>query len=300
MSDSPSEELPEQVDSLTDDPGGMPFDDDLGDDPAESEGTRGVDYDSPKTLLARNISYPSTVPPGMVALRQFVLATWGGADLGTLSRPPRPVRGGSMPSLHNWGLAWDWRWQDPGPGRAAAEQVIAWCLQHADVLGIQGVHDYQAGRYWKSYAGWRNGKPSASTGMGQPWGQWLHLERTWAAANDPRSISEVLGGAPAAPVAAVAPPPAASGGLTLPTGPLRQGSSGADVGRMQDFLRFFGFAAFTRSDGVFGPRTDAAVRTAQEAFTAAALYDAGVDGIWGKKSAAAATAWPQHAPKQSP
>ena len=288
-------ELPEQVDSSSDDPGGVPYDDDFGgdDDGGPTRGRTGPAYDSPKTLAARNIEPPDEAPEGMQQLRHHVQSRWGGADLGILAKPPRTVRAGSTPSLHNWGMAWDWRWQDPGPGRHVADEVIDFCLVNASVLGIQGVHDYAGTRYWKSHAGWRPGTPSPATGMGQPWAQWLHIERTWDAANVTTPIEALLGGAAATPGPAhQQQEPAADSGsqrqLVLPAGPLKRGSVGADVARLQDFLRLFGFADFARSDGVFGPRTEAAVIRAQQALAAKSLYTGKIDGIWGPKSNAAA------------
>ena len=296
--DAVQHELPEQVESTSDDPGGMPYDDDLGAD-AEGPVTRGGPvYDSAKSLTDRNIALPDEAPIGMQELRRYVRSRWGGADLGILAKPPRAVRAGDTPSLHNWGIAWDWRWQDPGPGRPVANQVIEFCIGNAEVLGIQAVHDYEGTRFWKSNAGWRAGTPNPKTGMGQPWAQWLHIERTWQSANLATSIDSLVGGGgPAAPAADTAAasepaPPADVAGqerTILPTGPLRRGSVGADVGRLQDFLRQFGFADFTRSDGVFGPRTEAAVIKAQQALTEKSLYTAEIDGIWGPKSHAAAT-----------
>ena len=74
----------------------------------------------------------------------------------------------------------------------------------------------------------------------------------------------------------------------LPVDRLKLGDVGAAVAAVQDFVRQHGFANFTRSDGQFGARTDAAVRTAQTAFAARGLYTAEVDGIWGPKTSAAA------------
>ncbi len=274
----------------------MPYDDDLGADAAPPTTRGGPAYDSAKSLTDRNIAYPDEAPIGMQELRQYVRSRWGGADLGILAKPPRAVRAGDTPSLHNWGIAWDWRWQDPGPGRPVADVVIEFCTTNADVLGIQAVHDYQGTRFWKSNAGWRPGTPNPKTGMGQPWAQWLHIERTWQAANLATSIDALVGGdgagAPAdtGPLQVPASPPDAGPEQTiLPSGPLRRGSAGADVGRLQDFLRLFGFADFSRSDGVFGPRTEAAVIKAQQALTEKSLYTAEIDGIWGPKTHAAAT-----------
>ena len=277
-----AEELPEQVDADSPDPGGMPFDDAFPledvDDPGRGDG---VAYDSPKLLVERGIAPPPRAPVGMTVLRDHVMSRWGGANLGILAQPPRPVRAGSSPSLHNWGMAWDWRWHGPGPGRDAADDVIAFCIDNSAQLGVQAVHDYERCRYWKSYAGWRDGTPNPETGMGQPWAQWLHIERTWRAANLPTSIEATLAGADTStPLETELP--------LLPDGPLRRGSAGSDVGRVQDFLRMFGYADFSRSDGVFGPRTETAVRAAQEDFAGRSWYTVALDGIWGPKTNAAA------------
>lgn len=287
MSDPTVEVLPEQVDGVDADAGGMAFDDELeGEVPPDDGASRGGPaYDSPTLLQQRGIAYPTATPVGMVALRTYVLGRWGGADLGILARPARPMRGKSMPSLHNWGMAWDWRWAGPGPGRATADTVIGFCIDNSSALGIQAVHDYQACKYWKSYGGWKPATPSQTTGMGQPWGQWLHIERTWAEANRGSAIDSLLtqSGVVVADATVVD---------ALPEGPLQLNSRGADVMRMQDFLRLFAFADFTRSDGVFGPRTEAAVKKAQEALAAKGLYPStptSIDGKWGPKSAAGAS-----------
>ncbi len=184
MSDAQARGLAEQVDAVDADPGGIPFDDEIeGEAPPDDVERGGPSYDSATYLNQNGIKYPSSPPVGMDALRRHVTAHWGGTDLGILSRPPRPMRGGAAPSLHNWGMAWDWRWAGPGPGRATADAVISFCLDNATTLGIQAVHDYQACRYWKSYAGWKQAHSNPSTGFGQPWAQWLHIERTWADAN---------------------------------------------------------------------------------------------------------------------
>lgn len=293
--DAARPELPEQLDRASDDAGGMPYDDDLGaDDEARRTRGAGPAYDSASSLIDRNIAFPDEAPAGMRELRSYVRSRWGGADLGILAKPPRAVRAGDTPSLHNWGMAWDWRWQDPGPGRRVADDVIQFCLTNAPVLGIQAVHDYEGTRYWKVHAGWRTGTPNPSTGMGQPWAQWLHIERTWQAANLETAIDALLGGGDAtihatAKHALTSPDDAGDQRPpVLPDGPLQRGSVGADVGRLQDFLRMFGFADFSRSDGVFGPRTETAVIKAQQAMAIQSFYTAEIDGIWGPKTNAAA------------
>ncbi len=268
--------------------GGVAFDDDFevvdaSGPPLVDRGGATVVARHPESLQSRGIAYPTEAPIGMQTLRHYVIGRWGGSDLGILALPPRAVRAGSTPSMHNWGMAWDWRWADPGPGRHAADEVIDFAIAESARLGIQAVHDYVNARYWKNHVGWRTARSSPSTGFGQPWSQWLHIERTWDEANSPKPI-DVNAKATAAPP--TAPPAAADApGFQghLPTGPLRRGDDGADVARMQDFLRSHGFADFTISDGEFGPRTDAAVRAAQTALAAKGLYTFAVDGVLGPR-----------------
>jgi hypothetical protein len=274
--------------NVIDDAGGVPFDDDFDANAPSEPGQRGDGnlpaYDSGTILQSRGIGYPTSTPVGMSQLRTYVLGRWQGADLGILSIPPRVMRGGTSPSLHNWGMAWDWRWANPGPGRGTADEVIDFCISNAGALGIQGVHDYEACRYWKSYQGWDDATPSASSGFGQSWAQWLHIERTWAAANDGRSIAAALGESGAQPRASSKK----NAELVLPPPVVKQGDAGANVARLQDFLRFFKFADFSRSDGEFGPKTLAAVKNAQTEFKKRGLYSKAIDGEYGPGSCAAA------------
>jgi hypothetical protein len=270
------------------DAGGVAFDDDFevaGTAEGVVRGPTPAAHDTAESLQARGIAYPASAPLGMRALRSFVLEQWSGVDLGILARPPRPIRGGSSASMHNWGMAWDWRWADPGPGRQAADEVIEYAISSSGRLGIQAVHDYVNARYWKNNAGWRTARSSPETGFGQPWSQWLHIERTWEAANRPEPID--LSASSADPSGTDNAGTRFEG--ALPTGPLRQGDKGADVARIQDFLRSAGFADFTISDGEFGPRTEAAVRAAQTAFAAKGWYTLSIDGIWGPGTADAAS-----------
>ena len=278
--------LIEQLDGDAE-PGGVPFDDDF-DPEVVDAGGRGIGpaYDTPQLMVQRNIAYPDKTPVGMATLLRYLTTRWGGSSLGILAKPAREMRSGTMPSMHNWGMAVDWAWK-PGGGRTAGDEAIAFLIAHANDLSIQAVHDYEATTYWKSYAGWRPGTVSTTTGMGQDWATFLHIERTWAAANDPRSIEATLAGSPNAAVADAVSKDAG----TLPTDRLRAGDVGAAVATVQDYLRLHGFANFTRSDGQFGARTDAAVRAAQTAFAAKGLYTAEVDGIWGPKTSAAAKAF---------
>jgi hypothetical protein len=284
-----SDEISNLIENVDGDaePGGVPFDDDF--DPEEVDaGGRGIGpvYDTPQLMVQRNIAYPDKTPVGMLALLKYLTTRWGGSNLGILAKPAREMRSGTMPSMHNWGMALDWAWK-PGGGRKAADEAIEFLVTHANDLSIQAVHDYQGTRYWKSYAAWRPGTVSTTTGMGQDWATFLHVERTWAAANDARAIEATLAGSPNAAVAEAV----AKDAGTLPTTNLKAGDVGAAVAAVQDYLRQHGFADFKRSDGQFGPRTDAAVRAAQTAFAAKGLYTAAIDGIWGPKTSAAAKAY---------
>ncbi|MDQ3392017.1 MAG: peptidoglycan-binding protein [Actinomycetota bacterium] len=280
---------------LDDDPGGMPFDDDFdAGEPNDLGGRGGVPgapaYDSGTILTSRGIGYPDSTPKGMTALKGYVISRWGGTDLGCLSKPPRKMLGGTSPSLHCWGIAWDWRWSNPGPGRATADEVIEFCLDNTGPLAIQAVHDYVNCRYWKSYSGWQDANNSASTGFGQSWAQWLHIERTWAAANDDRRIEQALADSGITDNGQPRPQPKdGAGKLELPDPVVKDGDVGANVALLQDFLRFFHFADFSRSDGEFGERTVKAVKNAQQTFAAKGWYDAEVDGEYGPRSHVAAT-----------
>ena len=66
-------------------------------------------------------------------------------------------------------------------------------------MGIQAIHDYKGGRIWRSTrfdgrgAYWLAQKPS-STGMGQSWAGWIHIEVHADAWFDPRSVEERIAG----------------------------------------------------------------------------------------------------------
>jgi peptidoglycan hydrolase-like protein with peptidoglycan-binding domain len=281
---------PIPADALPDE-GGVLFDDDFDDEAPEEPGDRGgvpgaPAYDSGKILQDRGVDYPSSTPIGMKQLYAFLRDRWGGKNLGILSVPPRPMRGGSQPSLHCWGMALDWSWE--GPGRAAADEVIEFLLANTGPLAIQAVHDYEQCRYWKSYSGWKSATKSSSTGFGQPWARWLHVERTWGAANDARTIDEALraGGGQAPTDTGTSTSTTSASPLPDPT--IRPGAQGANVSLLQDFLRTHGFADFARSDGEYGPRTTQAVQNAQTDFAGKGWYAPAVDGEYGPGTHAAA------------
>jgi Putative peptidoglycan binding domain/D-alanyl-D-alanine carboxypeptidase len=154
----------------------------------------------------------------------------------------RAIRGTSTPSNHSWGLAIDIN----APANPMTDRLVTdmppWMPE-----------------MWKSkmfrWGGDYRGRKDA-----------MHYE-FMGTPDDARRIIAELGGAPA-PMAATS---------SRPT--LRKGAKGPDVSHLQDRLNAHG--AGLGVDGVFGPRTDAAVRNFQQA------HGLVVDGICGKNTWAA-------------
>lgn len=183
--------------------------------------------------------------PALVAVRTYVLNKFGGADLGLYG--VREVRGGKSKSSHSFGSAWDWSYR--GVGRQVADQVIGFLITNHVKLGVQAIHDYQNGRIWHSdrvtdpNGGWRTQRTDRF-GMGQKWGDWLHVEVNEAMWADGRSVDEKLG--------------SQSAGRPV----LSKGSSGDDVVFVQKVLRDKAGQQVT-VDGRFGTQTEMAVRNVQ-------------------------------------
>lgn len=223
---------------------------------------------------------PSKGPmPSIIRWQSYVLGRWpGGMDLGTWN--VRNVRGGSSLSVHAVGRAWDWRYQNPGPGRAAAEEAMAFTTEHHELLGIQAIHDYVAGRIWRSSRSnqgpaWKLQK--RGNGMGEAWAQWLHFEVHPSSALHATTVEELLGTPPVAII------PTAS--LPLPT--LRPGSDGPGVSHLQHVLAFWKYYAAT-IDGDYGPKTTAAVMAWQQHLQPFNVGKA--DGVYGPRTHAGAAA----------
>jgi len=131
--------------------------------------------------------------PNLMALKDYVMKRWGGTNLGLFGI--RPIRGGDSMSSHSFGAAWDWRYENRREGQAA----IRWLVKHSDELGIQAIHDYYGGTIWRSTrpapdeGGWKSQPDSPTTGMGQPWAKWLHIETTKSAWRNATPIDKRLG-----------------------------------------------------------------------------------------------------------
>jgi hypothetical protein len=231
-------------------------------------------------------SEPSPGPtPGIESWKSYVLGRWpGGIDLGTWGI--RNIRGGETLSVHAVGRAWDWRYANPGPGRAAAEEAMAFTIDHHELLGIQAIHDYVECRIWRSSRGgsgpaWKAQKPG--NGMGEPWASWLHFEVHPDSALHGRDVSAVLAGGgigdesvePAGPTAA----------LPLPT--LRAGDEGAAIKHLQEVLAFWGYYR-SEITSTYDASTAAAVQEWQQALES--LNVGPPDGEYGPRTHAAAAA----------
>lgn len=231
-------------------------------------------------------SQPSGGPtPGIEAWKAYVLGRWpGGVDLGTWN--VRNIRGGTSLSVHAVGRAWDWRYAGPGPGRATADEAMAFTIEHHELLGIQAIHDYVGCRIWRCSRGtsgpaWKQQKPG--NGMGAAWAAWLHFEVHPDSPLHSQSVTDVLSGAGVAH-----PPPTASpsnAALPLPT--LREGDSGPLVEQLQQVLAFWQYYR-ARVDGDFGLRTKTAVVAWQQALQP--LNCGRPDGVYGPRTHAAAAA----------
>jgi hypothetical protein len=117
--------------------------------------------------------------PNLMVIKDYVMKRWQGQNLGCYG--VRPIRGGESMSSHSYGAAWDWRY----PTRKVGVTVANWLVKNSEELGIQAIHDYAGGRIWRSVregekGGWKVQKPNPSTGMGQSWASWLHVETTKA------------------------------------------------------------------------------------------------------------------------
>lgn len=202
--------------------------------------------------------------PNLRVIEAHVLDRFGGQPLGCYA--PRAIRGGSSMSTHWSGAAVDLRYANVGAGYrnvVDVDALIAFVIDNHQALGVQQVHDYLRARIWKVGRGWKQQAPS-STGMGQPWAQWLHLEVhpsafAWSTPIDAR-LDTPTPPAPPAPTQPEITMPTTQ--LTVTLDVLRPGAEGRDVKRLQAMLGavWFGVAV----DGIYGPQTEAVVRQFQQ------------------------------------
>lgn len=211
--------------------------------------------------------------PNLMAFKAYIMNKWGGMNLGCFG--VRPIRGGTEPSSHAYGAAWDWRYAEPGPGRPTADAVIAFTITWSKELGIDAIHDYVRSRIWRAGRGWLN-QPHDSE-MGQSWAEWLHFETTQAMWGDATPVANRL-------VQPLPPFNPANGQYSIypviPKPVCAIGASGDVVRYLQAVMqREFPKKYYTATvDGQFGMQTDKAVRAMQ--FD----YNLVVDGKVGAKT----------------
>lgn len=128
-------------------------------------------YNWQAATVSDRVRYKGKVSPNSAAHKDYLLKRYGGSSLGILNQ--REVRGGSAPSTHMFGAAFDWRY----PTRAVALVAIKDMVAHSKEWGIQMIVDYVGGTTWTSTGGWKKQAPNKH-GMGQSWARWLHIEST--------------------------------------------------------------------------------------------------------------------------
>jgi Putative peptidoglycan binding domain len=225
---------------------------------------------------------PSSGPTsGIETWKRYVLGRWRGMDLGSFG--VRNMRGSDQLSVHAVGRAWDWRYADPGPGRAASDEAISFAIANYETLGIQAIHDYIQCQIWRCDRsgrgpGWKTQK--AGNGMGDPSAKWLHWEVHPDAPLHWNTVEELLPDAPKTPH-----PPTDAPALPQPT--LKRGDSGQRVAQLQRVLNFW-LGTTLANDGQFGARTETAVKEWQRRLQP---FDPGpIDGRYGPMTQAAAAA----------
>ena len=215
--------------------------------------------------------------PNLAQLGDELAKRWGMTNLGGYFW--RPIRGGDDPSSHGYGSATDRRYGEIGRARAVAE-VLPWLIENSAAFHLQMIADYFGCRVWKSNRpgdGWKAATPSKTTGYGQTWAIYFHLETTLTGWHDSTPIPNRLtvGGTPI-PSPVPVPIPAPGGPFVHAT--IRRGDVSADVFAAQVILRHRAGQTNVIADGQFGQQTENAVRNLQR-FTGQT-----VDGVVGPKT----------------
>lgn len=212
--------------------------------------------------------------PNLVLLRDYLIATWGGQNLGIYGAMPK---GATYIRTHYNGAALDWRYENPGPGKDFAQAfILRWLIDYSHELGIQSIHDYVNRRIWHAKrtsneddahsAWWKLQKPDGK--MGAKWATYFHIETTRQQWNVTVPIDMRLG----KPVEQVTFKPTLKLGATgdyvrwLQQRLRNNGYSGMEVsGRYtqntHDNVVWFQTVSGLSPDGVVGPKTWGAIDT---------------------------------------
>jgi len=223
-------------------------------------------------------------PNSSTQLADYLQRRWGGQWLGGYGE--RSVRGGESLSTHAFDAAFDWRFQNPGPGLTVCDsEIVPFLIGNSRELGVQAIHHYRHCIIWRPPGtsgrpaggdGWKVQRASSS-GMGQAWALWLHIEFLPSALTDQRSVEDRLDPGSVAPPPPtppviinppITPPVLQPGAVTVidvEVTTVRRGSTGPAVKRLQALL----VASFGQSvtvDGNYGPQTSTAVLNVQRFF----------------------------------
>lgn len=136
--------------------------------------------------------YTKGVTPGLRYLVDSIVYLTGGRLWNNGTWGPRPIRGGTAPSVHGTGRAVDLSWRQMRDGKRNgttypdACRVIDWLVKNEEVLGLEIVIDYWP-RPWGR--GWRCDRErwnvyDRKTVSLAPGGDWFHLEISPAFAHD--------------------------------------------------------------------------------------------------------------------
>ena len=123
--------------------------------------------------------------PGTEEFARLACKRFGFKNLGTWV--VRPVRGGTVWSVHAAGAAVDLGYGTKAKDRAAALDALDWMIRGAYQLGIVAAHDYTANppRAWRcDRSSWR----TFSGGELGPGGRWFHIELSPTMVKDPVKV----------------------------------------------------------------------------------------------------------------
>jgi hypothetical protein len=223
-------------------------------------------------------------PNASSQLSDYLQERFGGQYLGGYGE--RSVREGTNMSTHAFDHAFDWRYENPGPGLYVCDtEIIPFLISNSKELGIQAIHHYRRSIIWRPPGtsgrpldsdGWKQQAPQKS-GMGQSWALWLHIELLPSTFTDSRPVGEKLAPTeivvpPPIPPVIVNPPitppvlqPGAKSMINVEVETVRRGSTGPAVKRLQALLAA-NFGQSVTVDGNYGPQTSTGVLNVQRFF----------------------------------